>query len=75
MKLLLILLLLLTGCTQTIIEKSDGTRLKINTVLMTSGLESLYFDDEFFEVGGYHGITDKLEIRYNPFTGVKLSTE
>jgi hypothetical protein len=57
------------GCTQTIVQKPDGTRLKINTLLMTSGLESLYYDPNgFFEVGKYKGIPSDVELEYDPLT-------
>ena len=74
MKLLLTLALalLLTGCTQVILTKD---RLKINTFLKSAEFDSAYYDPNgFFEVNKYEGITDKLEIQYNPYTGVKLKT-
>ena len=63
------------GCTQVIIEKEYNAtdfkqRLKINSFLMTSGLESLYYDPNngFFEVGKYKGVPADVELEYDPLT-------
>jgi hypothetical protein len=64
-------LLWMAGCTQTIIQRPDGSILKINTLLMTSGLESLYYDpDGHFEVGKYKGVPSDVKFKYNPITGM-----
>jgi hypothetical protein len=68
---LICVMMLIPGCTQTIIDQTEyGARLKINTFLMTSGLESLYYDpDGIFEVGKYKGIPVDLRLKLNPLTG------
>ena len=62
------------GCGQLIVDRTDGSRLKINTLFMSTGLDGLYHDAEFTEIAGYKGVSDNLEIQYNPYTGVKLKT-
>lgn len=64
----------LSGCTQVIIEPD---RFKVNTFLMTSGLETLYYDPNgFFEVGKYKGVPSNIELVYDPLTGeIKVVTK
>ena len=80
MKLTLICILLLSisgclalsGCTQVIIGPD---RFQINTCLMTSGLESLYFDPNgIFEVGKYTGIPAEVTLKFNPLTNTYQMT-
>jgi len=78
-----ILMIAMIGCTQVIIEDVQvddrlGKRFKINTFLMTSGLETLYYDPNQFDVGKYKGIPADIEFEYNPITHigrVKTSAE
>ena len=72
--LIYVALFLLTGCVQVIHEKPDGTKLKINTLFKSVVSDGFYYDDEFMQVDKYKGISDNLEIQYNPYTGVKLIT-
>jgi hypothetical protein len=59
----------LVGCGQLIVDRPDGSRLKINTLFMSTGLDGLYHDAEFTEVRGYEGLPADLKLRYNPVTG------
>ena len=58
--------LLFQGCTQLIVEPD---RFQVNTFLMTSGLDTLYFDpnDGFLEVGKYNGVPANIMLKFNPF--------
>ena len=57
--------LLFPGCTQLIVEPD---RFQVNTFLMTSGLDTLYFDPNgFLEVGKYSGIPANIKLKFNPF--------
>ena len=67
-----ILLLSIMGCTQVDLTPD---RLKINTFLMTSGLESLTYDPNgVFSVGKYQGIPAEIELEYNPLTNTYKAT-
>ena len=73
MKLALTCILLLSiGCTQVDLTPE---RLKINTFLMTSGLESLIYDPNgVFSVGKYEGIPAEIQLEYNPLTNTYKAT-
>lgn len=70
----LLLLIACSGCAQLIVDRPDGSRLKINTLFMSTGLNGLYHDTDFTQFEGVTGITDNIEVQYNPYTGVKIKT-
>ena len=64
--------LAVSGCTQVDLTPD---RLKINTFLMTSGLESLTYDPNgVFSVGKYQGIPSEITLKYNPLTNTYQMT-
>jgi len=61
-----IALVWLGGCTQVILEKD---KLKINTLFMTSGIDTLYYDPNgIFEVNKYISIPSDMELYFDPLT-------
>ena len=73
--LLLTLTILVAGCGQLIVDRPDGSRLKINTLFMSTGLDGLYHDAEFTEMRGWEGKAHDMKFKYNPYTGVEIETE
>jgi len=65
----------LAGCGQLIVDRPDGSRLKVNTLFMSTGLGGLYHDEDFTEIKDWQGKTDNIEFKYNPYTGVRIKTE
>lgn len=64
--LLIVAMLMFTGCVQLIVEPD---RLQINSFLTTTGFEEFYYDPNgFFEVNKYRGIPSEFELEYNPLT-------
>jgi hypothetical protein len=66
-RILIILLILITGCVQVINEQHAGyKRLKINTFLTTSGFDTFVYDPNgFFGVGNYKGIPHDVKASYD----------
>ena len=67
---LIVLLLLLTGCMQIINEqRGEYKRLQINSFLMTSGFDAFAYDPNgVFGVGNYKGIPSDVKAKYNLMT-------
>ena len=65
----LILILLLAGCTQIIIEKPDGTKLKANSLFKSIASDEAYWDGDLFILSKFKSVPSDIELVYDPLTG------